>query len=322
MPRVSDRWLDGSPRPDDVDAVALDAIVTRLLGPGHAIERAPGGVSTSVYRVHRGDEIAYVRVAEEPGGRMEVEAAVHAHLRAIGVAVPEVLAVDAGVELGRGLMIVREMPGRPLAMSREVDRGPILRAAGADLARINAVRVDGFGWIRRDGDAPPFRGVHATYRAFVEDGAQGLPGVAGSALDTRQRHVLSGLLEASAAEDPAARLAHGDFDGTHIYQREGAYAGVIDLGEMRGTHSWYDLAFVLVQDRSALADLVAGYRDVASVPADLPSRLLRSATLIVAAQLARWFVRDGPGALERPSGRWWTSRLRELVDELAPDGAA
>jgi len=113
-------------------------------------------------------------------------------------------------------MIVREMPGRPLAVSREVARGPILRAAGADLARINAVQVDGFGWIRRDGGAPRFRGVHATYRAFVEDGAQGVAGVAGSALDIRQRHVLSGLLEASAAEDPAARLAHGDFDGTHI----------------------------------------------------------------------------------------------------------
>lgn len=97
---------------------------------------------------------------------------------------------------------------------------------------------------------------------------------------------------------------------------------MIDLGEMRGTDPWYDLAFVLVQDRSAVADLIAGYRDVASVPADLPSRLLRGATLIIAAQLARWFVRDGPGALERPSGRWWTSRLRELVDELAPDGAA
>ena len=68
--------------------------------------------------------------------------------------------------------------------------------------------------------------------------------------------------------------------------------------------------------------LIAGYREVAPVPSDLPRRLLRSATVIVATQLGRWVVRDGPNALDRPSGRWWASRLRELVDELGPDGAA
>jgi Ser/Thr protein kinase RdoA (MazF antagonist) len=253
---------------------------------------------------------------------MEVEAAVHEHLRTIGVSVPEVLALDDGAELGRGLMILREMPGRPLLGSDGVDPTPVLRAAGADLARINGVEVDGFGWIRRDGAAPPFRGVHASYRAFVEEGAQGIHGVAASALDAPQDAVLSTLLEAVAAEDPDARLAHGDFDGTHIYQRAGSYTGVIDLGEMRGAEPWYDLSFALVQDRSAVSALIDGYRDVAPVPSDLPRRLLRSATVIVATQLGRWVVRDGSAALERPSGRWWTSRLRELVDELTTDGAA
>ena len=156
----------------------------------------------------------------------------------------------------------------------------------------------------------------------MEEGAQGVGGVAASALDARQGAVVSTLLEAVADEEPDARLAHGDFDGTHIYHRGGSYTGVIDLGEMRGAEPWYDLAFALVQDRSAVPALVAGYRDVAPVPGDLPRRLLRSATVIVATQLGRWYVRDGPDALERPSGRWWTSRLRELIDELTADGAA
>jgi Ser/Thr protein kinase RdoA (MazF antagonist) len=322
MPRVSDRWLDGSTRPGDVDAAALEAVVARVLGSGASIERAPGGVSTAVYRVDRDGEVVFVRVAEQPGGSMEVEAAVHARLRTIGVTVPEVLALDDGVDLGRGLMILREIPGRPLVGSAGVDPTPVLRAAGADLARINGVEVDGFGWIRRDGAAPPFRGVHASYRAFVEEGTQGIQGAAASALDARQGAVLSTLLEAVAAEEREARLAHGDFDGTHIYQHAGAYSGLIDLGEMRGAEPWYDLAFALVQDRSAVTALVAGYREVAPVPEDLSRRLLRSATVIVATQLGRWIVRDGPDALERPSGRWWTSRLRELVDEVDSDGAA
>ena len=305
-----------------MDAAALEAVVARVVGSGAAIDRAPGGVSTAVYRVDRGGEVVFVRVAEQPGGSMAVEAVVHEHLRAIGVAVPEVLALDEGAELGRGLMILREMPGRPLVGSDGVDPTPVLRAAGADLARINGVEVDGFGWIRRDGPAPPFRGAHASYRAFVEEGAQGIHGSAASVLDTRQAAVLSILLEAVAAEAPDARLAHGDFDGTHIYHRAGAYTGLIDLGEMRGAEPWYDLAFALVQDRSMVSALIAGYREVAPVPSDLPRRLLRSATVIVATQLGRWVVRDGPNALDRPSGRWWASRLRELVDELGPDGAA
>jgi aminoglycoside phosphotransferase (APT) family kinase protein len=305
-----------------VEPAALDAVVVRVLGPGTAIERVPGGVSSPVYRVDRGGEIVFIRLAEELGGSMRVEAAVQEHLRAIGVAVPEVLAVDAGAELGRGLMVLREVPGRPLAGSGGVDPTPVLRAAGGDLARINGVEVEGFGWIRRTGEAPPFRGVHASYRAFVEEGAQGIRGVADAVLDARHDAVLSTLLGAVAAEEPEARLAHGDFDGTHIYHRAGSYTGVIDLGEMRGAEPWYDLAFALVQDRAAVPALVAGYRDVAEVPPDLPRRLIRSATVIAATQLARWFVRDGRDVFDRPAGLWWSSRLRHLLDELASDGAA
>ena len=130
------------------------------------------------------------------------------------------------------------------------------------------------------------------------------------------RVALTARFTRATADDPPSRLAHGDFDITHIYQRDGRYTGVIDLGEMRGAEPHYDLAYFLVQDPAGgkLPDLLAGYAEVAPTPGDLDERLRRSAVVIVATQLCRWIDRDGIEALDRPSGRWWLARLATLLD--------
>jgi aminoglycoside phosphotransferase (APT) family kinase protein len=282
MARMPERWLDGSIRPPDEEVEALHALVARLAGPGFAIERALGGMSTPVYRLRRGDECLYLRTSEDAGGSMHAEVAVHEHLRAAGVAVPEVIAMDEAPEIGRGVMLVREVPGVPLAGANGVDRTPILRAAGRDLARINAVAVEGFGWVRRDEPVWPPRAEHAAYAAFVEDSSAGLAFVA-ERLSTREARALESCVDEAKSDDPPTRLAHGDFDATHIFQRDGGYTGVIDFGE------------------------------VTQVQGDITNRLQRSATIIVATQLCRWIDRDGIGSLDRPSGRWWLDRLRALL---------
>ena len=159
MSRMPERWLDGSTRPPDEQVDALRALVARLVGPGVAIERALGGMSTPVYRVRCENETLYLRLSEDPGGSMAAEGAVHEHLRTAGVSVPEVIAVDDGAEIGRGVMLVREVPGEPLATAG-IEAATVLRAAGRDLAMINAVPVEGFGWIRRDAPVWPLRAEH------------------------------------------------------------------------------------------------------------------------------------------------------------------
>ena len=311
MARMPERWLDGSTRPPDEEAEALRALVARLAGPGFETERAPGGMSTPVYRLRRADETLYLRISEDPGGSMRAEAAVHQHLRAAGVSVPEVVAVDDAPEIGRGAMLVREIEGAPLAGSGVTDRAPILGAAGRDLARINAIAVHGYGWIRRDEPAWPPRGEDETYAAFVDVGSSSLAAVMEALPDGAA--VLEARFDRARAEEPSSRLAHGDFDATHIYQRDGVYTGVIDLGEMRGAEPHYDLAYFLVQDptREWLDDLIAGYEEVGDAPPDLHG----SATVIVATQLCRWIERDGIESLDRPSGRWWLARLTALLDD-------
>jgi len=315
MARVPERWLDGSIRPPDEEVGALHALVARVAGPGFSIERALGGMSTPVYRLRRGEECLYLRMAEHPGGSMHAEVAVHEHLYAAGVAVPEVISVDDAPEIGRGVMLVREVPGVPLAGADGVDRAPILRAAGRDLARINAVAVDGFGWVRRDEPVWPPRGEAATYEAFVDAAARSLSLVAERLGTDETRSMLQTRFNEAKGDDPPSRLAHGDFDATHIFHRDGGYTGVIDFGEIRGAEPHYDLAYFLVQHgaETMLADVMAGYAEVAQVPADITNLLQRSATIIVAAQLCRWVDRDGIGSLDRPSGRWWLDLLRGLL---------
>ena len=57
-------------------------------------ERTVEGVSAQVYRPWRAGYVFYLRVAEEPGETLEVDAEVPRHLRAAGVHVPNVVYVD------------------------------------------------------------------------------------------------------------------------------------------------------------------------------------------------------------------------------------
>ncbi len=314
---MPERWLDGSTRARDEEADALRVLVERLAGPGFAVERAPRGMSTPVYRLQRDGECLYLRMSEDPGGSMRAEVLVHEHLREMGVSVPEVVALDDAPEIGRGVMLVREVPGQPLASATGVERAPILHAAGRDLARINSVAVDGFGWVRRDEPTWPPRGEDPTYAAFIDGPAAPLGLVADLLRTDGARRALDDRFAAARSDDPPSRLAHGDFDATHIYQRDGHYTGVIDLGEVRGAEPHYDLAYFLVQDTAEpmLPDLLLRYADLETIPDDLDVRLRRSATVIVATQLCRWIARDGVESLGRSTGRWWLDRLRALLGD-------
>ena len=153
-------------RQGDVDQVALGKLVARIFrGADCRIERAAAGVSTPVYRVRRGAEVFYLRLAETPEASLAPEARVHGLLREGGVRVPAVVQYEPFDEaLQRSVLVTTEIAGEPVGC-RGVDAATraILRAAGRDLAAINSLPVAGFGWIRRD------RAVMAGLAAEHED---------------------------------------------------------------------------------------------------------------------------------------------------------
>jgi hypothetical protein len=138
------------------------------------IERVTEGVSTHVYRIIFEHETFYLRVLPEEGVSFAPEVTVHERLRQMHIKVPEIIYFEAHNELfQRSIMVTTEIRGLPISQSRSLPEetiAEILREAGRDLAVINSVPVEGFGWIRRD--LPKTSELYAqwpTYRAFVSE---------------------------------------------------------------------------------------------------------------------------------------------------------
>lgn len=290
----------------------IEALARRIFpGPARvAVERVAEGVSTHVYRVRRGGEVFYLRVLPEAGASFAPEVRVHALLRERGVSVPEVVYFEHRNEaLQRSVMVTTAIAGdhvgrRPV----DDDTGRILVAAGRDLAVINSIPVAGFGWIERDrGPVAHLRAEHPTHRAFVlEHFEEDLALLGEQALKGRE---IAAIREIVARWDgwldvAGARLAHGDFDATHIFQHGGRYSGIIDFGEIRGGDPCYDLGHFRLHDGETLpipvlSQLLAGYREAAPLPPDCERRIALSSLLIGIRALARGLRRQPRRAYPR-----------------------
>ncbi|MEZ4616734.1 MAG: phosphotransferase [Caldilineaceae bacterium] len=142
--------------------------------------------------------------------------------------------------LGRSVMVTTEIPGQALGYGeRHPQHKLILRDAGRDLAQTGRINVVGFGWIDRSAaEVDMLRAEHASFAAWIEpEMAQACATLRRAALltnpDLNNVRALTGML-IDMVGDKQAVLAHGDFDGTHIYQQAGVYSGIIDFGEIRG----------------------------------------------------------------------------------------
>lgn len=266
------------------------------------IERTPSGVSTPVYRISRSGVTLYLRLAESPTADLAPEAIAHRLLRERGAKVPEVVFYDPFDErIGRSLMVTTEIPGKSLAEDTPTDLDEIVRNAGHDLAIINSITVDGFGWIRRDDSARTrLKGEASTLREFVLDRlGEELELLEGPFLSSDETRAIANLgTEWRLDPDPGnqARLAHGDFDVSHIFHRGETYTSIIDFGEIRGADPFYDLGHFALHDGQPIAQqllpsLLEGYRAEAQLPDDVNLRIHRWAVFIGVAAIARGVTR-------------------------------
>lgn len=278
---------------------SIRVVAATALGSGDIlVEPVEEGVSTYVYRLTRGQEVFYLRVLPEVGASFAPEAAAHAILFRQGVQVSEVIYwEERNLEVKRSVMVTTEIKGLPLAHSLVGEGLPeILRAAGRDLAVLNLVPVDGFGWVER-GDAS---GDHLaadlpTEREFMlADLDLSLSFLEAGALPPGQTKAIRAIITGQSSLLDAAHgtLAHGDFDLTHIYYQDGLYTGIIDLGEIRGTGPYYDLGHFRFHDGEAqpettLPYLLAGYQEVTPLPSDADRRIALASLLIGTRFLAR-----------------------------------
>ena len=309
-------------REKDGDARLIADVAARALaGCGRlVVEWATGGVSTPVYRVQRGHETFYLRLAESREANLAPEALVHRLLRERGVRVPDVVYFDPFDEaLGRSVMVTTAIAGRPLAENDpSTDVAAILAAAGRDLAVVNSLPVAGFGWIKRERHtAGRLMAEFPTYRQFVlEDLEQRLDRLRQGWLTSEETEAIRRVVAENDAwfDEERSHLVHGDFDVSHIYHKDGGYTGMIDFGEIRGTDQLYDLAQFALHDGERLPPgllrhLLAGYADVTPLPVDHSQRIALSSLLIGVRALA--------GSIGRPQAAYQTHLVGAIRRSLA-----
>lgn len=243
------------------DARAIAQLAARIFPRSMRleVERVEEGVSTYVYRLRVAKTVYYLRVLPEEGASFAPEVYAHQRLRERGAHVPDVLYFEHYNEaLERSVMVTTEIKGASLAGCADPQaQRRILREAGHDLAVINSLPVQGFGWIKRNRrEVVELEAEHASCRAFLTEYlARDLAALADAQILKQKtlasiRHILN---EYDAwLDSERAGLAHGDFDVTHIYQEAGRYTGIIDFGEIRGGHACYDLGHFSMHDGEQL----------------------------------------------------------------------
>jgi Ser/Thr protein kinase RdoA (MazF antagonist) len=302
----------------------VDALLRRVFGTAvpTSWQRTADGVSTQVYRIQRGAEVFYLRLAEEPDDNLEAEAELHRRLRRLGVRVADIVHVEpftAGV--GRSTMITTEVPGVPLAEISDPElAASIAEQAGADLAVLNRIPVDGFGFIRRLDDRWPLQAEYRAYENFlVSFLPQPWPGVLSALFDRAGLEVLEELVEQERnSHRTTAVLQHGDFDVTPIFCAGGRYTGLIDLGEIRGAEPLFDLGHFHLHDRETnpnilLPAVLRGYQRVQPLPADHREAIRRSAILLGLRQLCRWLGPPRRHPLDHLAVAYRVRRLNDLI---------
>lgn len=295
------------------------------------VERVAHGVSTYVYRLHCGDARYYLRVLPEAGASFAPEVRVFELLQGHGVSVPQVVYfAHHEPALGASVLITTEIPGRALAeVGVTAHTEAVLFEAGQMLALINGLPVDGFGWIARDQpQVVALRAEHQTFRGFAQEQLDEHLRILGTfGLSPGEVVRLRGLLRRDDAwlETGPAVLAHGDFDVTPIFQHGRRCSGIIDFGEIRGAHQWYDLGHFRFHDGETLPGpllpwLLAGYRTVIALPDDAAQRIAFAALLIGQRSLARLLQHHGTAPRVAPYVAAGIAALRRdmtLLDPLA-----
>lgn len=148
-----------TPRQANSPAEAISNVLVRGLGTtDFSFERTSEGLSTEVYLVESRGARYYLRIAEEVGGDLASEIEIHKRLRDLGVRAPDVTYYEAfAPELERSISITTEIAGRSLMFCEDESAArQAVSEAGRDLARINQISVNGYGWIR-DGRPGPWR---------------------------------------------------------------------------------------------------------------------------------------------------------------------
>ena len=231
------------------------------------LEPMKSGVSTYVYRVRHNNQLYYLRVLPEDAS-FAAEAKAHEIMLEYGVNVPKPIYFEhKNILLSKSLMLTSNIPGHCIGKG-DTNNADILLNAGKQLALINNIRVDGFSWINRN-NFNELTGEKHTFKEYYYNKLYAdIDSLQNYGFDTDNiKKIMDKAYPMLEIKD--AFLVHGDFDHSHIFHYDGLYSGIIDFGEIRGSHYLYDLGhFKLHEDFDSFKHLAEGYNDVHKLAAE------------------------------------------------------
>ncbi|WP_157677126.1 phosphotransferase family protein [Auraticoccus monumenti] len=200
------------------------------------IERLARGYDNEVHRVTlTGELVVYVRIRRYGEGTQEQEAWAMDLARAGGVAVPDVLLVDAASENADGhpVMVVAAARGQQLeevlAAVTDQQRHQLLSNVGHELARLHSIDMPGVWRPDHDGQWPDPVELRAGFAAKRRGEADQLTAAGMTSAEVNR---MMALLEVSP--DPPGTgfvLCHGDVSSEHIFVDSTLQvSGLIDWG--------------------------------------------------------------------------------------------
>ncbi len=234
------------------------------------ISRVNEGVSTDVFKLVGKQGVSYLRIL--PFDELSLpQVTAHKLLLDKKILVPQILLSKDNCEdiNNRSYMIVSEIHGNSLFNTlgeiSESQIKEILFNAGKDLTKINDVPVSKFGPII-DVENKSFIGLSNDYKEInITSATLAIKYlVERGAMTVKTSEKILNILEKNKKifEIQLSWLNHGDFDLSHIYQKDGVYSGLIDFGDIRGGSKYQDLAHYKIFSNVYFDSLLEGYMSV------------------------------------------------------------
>lgn len=277
------------------DPYTIKKVARTLLSPIEvlAATRVPEGISTVVFQIDTPSAQYYLRIMHEQNLSFDSEVEAHEHLHNLGLHVPEVVAFEHQHEsLQRSVMLTKAIPGRPIGYTDQPQSiREILLKTGRELAVINQLQIEGFGYINSVLKGHSLTAQYTSPTHWLnEDFREPLEALSASGLFTPPEvDKIFGVLDATKGryELKPSFLAHGDFDVTHIYYDESGYTGIIDFGDIRGAPKIYDLGHFSIENGHLLQYLLEGYVEVLPLDDEAQYDILLTSILIAARRIGR-----------------------------------
>ncbi|MBI3397076.1 aminoglycoside phosphotransferase family protein [Candidatus Woesebacteria bacterium] len=225
---------------------------------------------------------------------------------------------DEDVNLKRSVLILSEIEGKPISeYPNSAARDNALLEAGRDLAKINEVKIDSYGYVNftkgiytMGGD---FKSLEEFAMAGTIEGLEELYNLGLISKETREkcRRILERSKQYLVADFP--HLLHGDFGGRHIFFDGNSYTGILDFGDIRGGSQYHDLAHLRAFYPDIFETVLKGYQGYTKLPKNVKQIIAFESMLILLSKI-NWIVQH---KIERLNKYKWVGHyIDEQVDFL------